>query len=353
MAETSIKPKVRDPRLDFAKGILILLVVLGHCVQISYRGSNEFYNNWLFKFIYSFHMPAFMMISGWLFYSSRQRPFIDIIKIKIRQLGIPFLAFCALCYTTLTAFSILTTDSIPSPLQVIWGFKSYVVNSHTMWFLASVLINSCIVAITPPQHKCSILLWGVAVASLFIPNNAYVFPEFVYMFPFFLGGYYIHRNGRYILTDLNWPHAILLFIISVGGLIFFNKETYIYTSKISLIVDQPIHQLLVDIHRFVTGLSISILLFALISKIPNQVLSSTTGSWISQCGKSSLAIYGFQNFIIFLLTGKLISYFQYDGTHRTLLIASIACFVMILCQFAICVCKRSRILSCLFCGSKL
>lgn len=49
---------------DSLKGLLILLVVLGHAIQITLGAECD--NNHLWNLIYSFHMPAFMAISGYL-----------------------------------------------------------------------------------------------------------------------------------------------------------------------------------------------------------------------------------------------------------------------------------------------
>ena len=49
--------------LDNLKWFLILLVVLGHAIQHTYA---DFGQNCLFRAIYSFHMPAFMAVSGYL-----------------------------------------------------------------------------------------------------------------------------------------------------------------------------------------------------------------------------------------------------------------------------------------------
>lgn len=71
-----VKPS-RNQLIDVAKGIAILLVLLGHSIQYasgaSYYSSGAFYSNWFFKFIYSFHMPLFMVISGYLFSFSIRR----------------------------------------------------------------------------------------------------------------------------------------------------------------------------------------------------------------------------------------------------------------------------------------
>jgi len=50
---------------DSLKGILIVLVVLGHSIQASMmKLGGDFLNDYLWNLIYSFHMPAFIAISG-------------------------------------------------------------------------------------------------------------------------------------------------------------------------------------------------------------------------------------------------------------------------------------------------
>lgn len=53
----------RDTSIDSLRGLAILLVVFGHSLQYS---NTDFDNNILFRIIYSFHMPLFMFISGYV-----------------------------------------------------------------------------------------------------------------------------------------------------------------------------------------------------------------------------------------------------------------------------------------------
>lgn len=50
--------KVRDESIDIAKGIGIILMIVGHCsfCFVDYP--------WVIRGIYSFHMPLFFIISG-------------------------------------------------------------------------------------------------------------------------------------------------------------------------------------------------------------------------------------------------------------------------------------------------
>lgn len=57
------KPVIRDESFDFIKGFLIFLVVWGHVIQFFYTGNSL--ENPILIWIYSFHMPLFIFISGY------------------------------------------------------------------------------------------------------------------------------------------------------------------------------------------------------------------------------------------------------------------------------------------------
>lgn len=54
--------KTRDPYLDLVKGILILLVIFGHMLELA----DGVVGDVIYHFIYFFHMPLFVLISGYL-----------------------------------------------------------------------------------------------------------------------------------------------------------------------------------------------------------------------------------------------------------------------------------------------
>ena len=55
--------KVRDLRFDTLKGLLILSVVLGHF--LSHEATHSAPSEAMANFIYSFHMPLFVFLSGY------------------------------------------------------------------------------------------------------------------------------------------------------------------------------------------------------------------------------------------------------------------------------------------------
>lgn len=61
--------KVRDARFDALKGLLILLVVYGHF--FTHDATHGVISESLANFIYSFHMPLFVFISGYFSHNRR------------------------------------------------------------------------------------------------------------------------------------------------------------------------------------------------------------------------------------------------------------------------------------------
>ena len=83
---------------DSLKGWLIILVVLGHAIQNTLGVECD--NDHLWNIIYSFHMPAFMAISGFLAYRPNAQwggqNLISLLYRRFRQLIIPFVIWTLL-----------------------------------------------------------------------------------------------------------------------------------------------------------------------------------------------------------------------------------------------------------------
>ena len=63
----------RNEFVDTLRGILIFLVVWGHSIQYLAYSDESFWSDGVFKLIYSFHMPLFMALSGYVSFNSIQR----------------------------------------------------------------------------------------------------------------------------------------------------------------------------------------------------------------------------------------------------------------------------------------
>jgi fucose 4-O-acetylase-like acetyltransferase len=134
--------KYRDAFLDIAKGLAIILVVIGHVIQ---GGSENFDELLWFKVIYSFHMPLFVFLSGAVaaiafqsdsvkdaMKASLQQTKVKISKAAVRLL-LPFVAWCVI-----NQLIYHHSDSVMSAL--ILAFRR---PDTALWFLLAIFY--CIV----------------------------------------------------------------------------------------------------------------------------------------------------------------------------------------------------------------
>lgn len=111
----------RIARFDNAKLILIFLVVAGHIVNEFRLDDPVLYH--VYNFIYAFHIPAFVFISG--YFSKPHTDFRQIVRLAV-QLLVPYLGFHLLYH----AFYHYTAGVPFTPLRII--------DPHwTLWFLLS------------------------------------------------------------------------------------------------------------------------------------------------------------------------------------------------------------------------
>lgn len=86
--------KERLHYIDQLKGIAIFLVVVGHIIQFNCK---DFSNNPIFSIIYSFHMPLFMFISGYVAFKSMKatifNSYFQFLMKRIRTILLPFLSW--------------------------------------------------------------------------------------------------------------------------------------------------------------------------------------------------------------------------------------------------------------------
>lgn len=123
----------RDFRIDYLRGMAVLLMVLGHAVCDQYNGT-DYINDNLFTLIYSFHMPLFMVISGYLFPVTQQKGIIHTLK-AIARLFIPIFVFGNIKYI----ISILKGECVLSLREEILA-----ITSNGYWyFWVCLLIMLC------------------------------------------------------------------------------------------------------------------------------------------------------------------------------------------------------------------
>ncbi len=119
----------RNPNIDFLKGLLIFLVIAGHLLSGSIRGSLPRY------LIYSFHMPLFIALTGYLI-----RPegllsltFPALIRKYFYRLLLPWLLALQIFYLV-NHLGCLDTLSLSSYLSSYWDIYFH------LWYIPGLLV---------------------------------------------------------------------------------------------------------------------------------------------------------------------------------------------------------------------
>lgn len=168
---------MRNEKIDNLKGMMMLLVVYGHLLElIMDHGAAKF----LYEWIYTFHMPLFLFLTGYFFG-------FDIKKI-ILQLIYPYIIFQTLYL--LFARYILHTDEALQYTTPYW----------LLWYLFAVIIFNFMAYFCQPEAlkgEIAFLIGTVMIAIIagFAGGieRAFSLSRIQVFFPFFLFGRYFHN----------------------------------------------------------------------------------------------------------------------------------------------------------------
>ena len=205
--------KTRNKGLDIAKGIGIILVVLGHaCSPAS-------------LFTAQFHMPLFFVISGYLF--NGRNSVKDFIKRKINSLYLPFIIWNILFIGLTVLKNILTSTptlgyAVKSVIKTLLTLDKHVHLGAT-WFLGalfvmSILYKLCDTYINPKKYKrllITLIFTALAVFG-FAVDLPYFLSRTLILGMYFAFGYVVKENKEK-LSQYNKPIvaivALVMFIV--------------------------------------------------------------------------------------------------------------------------------------------
>ncbi len=168
---STIVDLTRHQDLDAAKGIGMLLVILGHCQP----------PDPLNVLIYSVHMPLFFLISG-ILWQGRVR-----LRHSAKALGVPFLVASVASWGLWQVKQVLHgPDGIPwwGPLlATIWGgnINGYLIHNTPLWFLPAMFSLLSVLALAtrllgPRLAPLALIPLGVALVCLPLPQSASAWP---------------------------------------------------------------------------------------------------------------------------------------------------------------------------------
>ena len=206
--------------IDWAKTILIYLMVVGHCFPVKWQG----------QLIYAFHMPAFFIISGFLYHQHDW-------KKTLKSFLIPILFFSTINFFLYALPKLLkgtfSTDRLLERILIpFWGpgklpSEEYIILFPGVWFVIVLMLSRLLIGDVKVFRFvtcywkyviCSIIVFLVIEPYIFPNNPLHVYKWFLVVpsLPFILLGYGFHDGLKLFIQKMTWrlfAVGVFLFVV--------------------------------------------------------------------------------------------------------------------------------------------
>lgn len=310
------RPMERNHYLDIYKGIGIFLVLIGHTYSGTMNGP-----------LYSFHMPMFFFISGFLFSPDKYPTLGTMIKRKFRTLIKPHLFFYLFSYLyfilvekhTGTAIQ-LTTEWWRPLIGALLGTNAFNAMGHNapLWFIPCLFsVEVLFYIFKRRKHPIIYILLGTVFSFCYsyfkLPALPMMFNVALAVLPFFVIGFYLKNINLDISTIQKIAWGGTLVISSALLYIFFRNH--------------------VNCAKGIYGNYILFYYQGIALTIPLLYLSYQIGknSIIEYIGINSLVIFALHlpvNRAAMLLGAKLMQVSKSDFSHQLLICILTDCVIL-------------------------
>ena len=240
--------KERKNWIDWAKFFAITMVVFGHIPENPESS--------LLLYIWTFHMPLFFFISGYL--TKRRTDTLDNIKRHWHSLVIPYFLYNVIFYPYwLTRFLLENNGEISFNNIAIKPFCGVLLGqadtrlscsvNEVTWFLVALLIMKIILNLCNKSKQSIPLMLMICLlsVSLYISDQYYSFTHILLLkglikcFPFYILGYLFQHSCMMSNNNTLQYFPVVLIMFSISFLAFFaysetNSETN-FSQKITMV----------------------------------------------------------------------------------------------------------------------
>lgn len=256
---------------DFVKFIAIYLVVWGHALY--YFDHTHRLGKNLVDLIYSFHMPLFMVVSGYFFQSSLKLNLKQFLSKKFRQLIVPVVS-----WTVLTCVYYHLFVHNPQYQEEIIG------NS---WFLKTLFACYLVLYLLKKNGIRNRFLLVIVFLFFIIPHFSFL--QFNWLFPFFVIGYLL-RNHQNFFSNNSYAVWVVMVVI-----LFFICEWF-DISRNAIDFNYVISNFIDLLLRFLFSISLVMAVIFICKSVCNK--ESYILSRCAIIGQYTLGIYVMQSLIL-------------------------------------------------------
>ncbi|MCC5891273.1 acyltransferase family protein, partial [Exiguobacterium sp.] len=204
---------MRNHWYDNIKGVLVLLVVFGHLLTDVRGAYDDLLPNWIYLFLYSFHMPLFIMLSGYFFRENRY--------LRVIQLFVVYVIWQVILGSWFAFTEGIPLLSLDNPgLNVL---KPY----WALWYLMAIIIWY---VITPYVTQLKgYVLYALLFALLFgfqaESTGFFALRKVIMFYPFFLIGNWMSARNTLNFFELS-KRAEQRNRYRIGGAVVFTFLTF-------------------------------------------------------------------------------------------------------------------------------
>ncbi|MUV37452.1 putative membrane-bound acyltransferase YkrP [Lentibacillus sp. JNUCC-1] len=300
---------VRDAYFDNARVLLIFLVVFGHVMQ-PYTGDSAALNT-LYMWLYTFHMPAFILIAGFFAKGSGNMSYI---KNLIKKLLVPYVIF----QVVYTGYYFLLGKS---------GWESGLFHPQwSLWFLFSLFSWHILLILFkkwPPILGMLIAVQvGLIVGYFGDIGQAFSLSRTFVFFPFFLMGYWVTKEHLMKLkqTPVKVASIVIMVLVAVGIALApdFNSG-WLLASKSYDILGEPTFG---GVGRLLIYITSALMTASVLAWVPRRSFSFT------KVGVYTLYVYLLHGFLIQFLRVKDIEVSIFDSALDVLVFTGVAALIV-------------------------
>lgn len=309
--ETLSKDKKRSMTPDVCRGIAIFLVIWGHVLQQGLLGVADVPENPAVKIIYSFHMPLFVLISGYFFYGSQKK---KNCKELVFDRSCKMLKVIVIWNTIHYMVTLLLEFWMEKTGTFSFGAWGKAV-AEGYWFLWAMLF--CTIAVGITVKFISMRFWPVGFL-LFIPLALLSPCRWVILsiYPFFVAGFWYHKweeDGKKVADWLKCA-TIVIFVITL--LCYFSVPAVGNSEWLNMVRSGldfvrgtvEAKTFAVQVGRlllyYILGTTGSVSVLVLADMVVRKINKNVLLSFVAGLGQYSLQIYILQRVLVELLAGQ-------------------------------------------------
>lgn len=305
----------RIEKWDILKFVLIFLVVLGHTIEVFVKDAQ--WADAATMFIYTFHMPLFVFVSGMFSKRTVNEKRYDKIVVF---LFLFFVAKIILFMSRIIAYKKATI--------------SFVVVNGLPWYMLAMFVFMLITIALRRYSPAYILLLSVAIACAagYDPDlgDKYSALRIITFYPFFYLGYCLDPDKIVKITDRTIVRIVSAAVLIAFAYIIFTNTEFLFQFKPLLsgrrgFSDLGKYKLYGCVLRFAYYILVFVIGFAVISLIPKKL--SRFGI-ISGMGGRSLQVYLLHYSCLHIIDGRLKNFLP--DIHPAITVTVIAAVLTVL-----------------------